>query len=650
MKGTKVILLGLIIGTFVLAANRYANSVGTGKFYHSPAEIQFFADAAMDLPLDSNAYFQASGQCDGCHGYDPTGHANTDSFGVDISPITRWRSSMMANAAKDPLWRAKVSHEVLVNPSHQAALEEKCTSCHAPMGHYSAIYDGNAPYSMADLATDSLGLDGVSCMVCHTQSEDQLGDLNSGNLVFDYDTNLIYGPYDKPFVTPMIDFRNLEPTFSEHIHDAGQCAGCHTLLTNSVDLNGNLTGETFVEQATYHEWLNSQYDDEGAMPITCQGCHIPTTDELIVISSNYLILTGLAPYGIHDLTGANVFMLQLMRDNMDQLGISSTIADYDTTISNTLRNLQQKSLDIELTNVGMDADSMYFEVDLLNKVGHKFPSGYPSRRAFIEFVVTDASNGDTLFKSGILQSDHELSGIDPIYEPHYDIIRSEDEVQVYEIVMGDINGDYTSTLERAYQPLKDNRMVPIGFSTMSEVYDTTAIIGSALTDDNFNHSAGVEGNGRDVIRYHVPTNGFSGTVNVTAKVYYQTLPPKFTQEMFSYSSAAIDSFEVMYNAADKSPIYCVGDTIQSLNVIIGEQALTNSTDWDIFPNPTKNGKVLFSRDLTGSEILVYSIDGELIRQVSSLFNRTLHLPEEPGVYLIEVRSDAGSQYKRVIRL
>lgn len=649
MKNGRILLIGLIISSFIMAANRYANSIGTGKFYHSPNEIEFFASAAMDLPLDSNDYFQASGQCDGCHGYDPTGHANTDSNGVDISPVTRWRSSMMANSARDPWWKAKVSHEVQVNPSHQAALEEKCTSCHAPMGHYSAVYDGNAPYSMADLASDTMGQDGVSCMVCHTQSEDQLGDLHSGDLNFDYDTNLVYGPYDKPFITPMIDFRSLEPAYSEHIHDAGLCAGCHTLLTNSVDLTGTPTGETFVEQATYHEWLNSAYDDEGATPTTCQGCHLPTTDESIVISSNYMILTGLAPYGIHDLTGANVFMLQLMRDNMEQLGISSTIADYDTTINLTFKNLQENSLEIDLTNVGMDADTMYFKVDILNKVGHKFPSGYPSRRAFVEFVVTDAGNGDTLFESGILQPDYELAGIDPEFEPHYDVIRNEDEVQIYEMVMGDVNGDYTSTLERAFAPLKDNRLVPIGFSTMHEVYDTTEIVGGALTDDNFNHSFGVEGNGRDEIRYHVPTNGFSGAVNATAKVYYQTLPPKFTEEMFSYSSAAIDSFEVMYNAADKSPVYCVGDTIQSLNVIIGEEEILANHAWSIYPNPTKTGEVTLLGEIQVSEIFIYSTSGELINRINNP-GRAFQLPELPGVYIIGIETEKGMQLKRVVKL
>ena len=84
------------------------------------------------LPDTSNALFTGSGKCAGCHGTDPVGYANVTEDGHDINPTDQWRSSM-ANSAKDPFWRAKVAHEVAVNPSHQLELEDKCTSCHAPL-------------------------------------------------------------------------------------------------------------------------------------------------------------------------------------------------------------------------------------------------------------------------------------------------------------------------------------------------------------------------------------------------------------------------------------------------------------------------------------------------------------------------------------
>ena len=54
----------------------------------------------------------------------------------------------------------------------------------------------------------------------------------------------------------------MNPCIGAHINDAGLCAGCHTLITETADLDGNLTGDEFVEQATYHEWLNSIFNTD----------------------------------------------------------------------------------------------------------------------------------------------------------------------------------------------------------------------------------------------------------------------------------------------------------------------------------------------------------------------------------------------------
>jgi cytochrome c553 len=62
-----------------------------------------------------------------------------DSQGNDVSPVARWRSTMLANSAKDPFWKAKVKRERLENPSHSDALENVCTRCHAPMGMVNAF-------------------------------------------------------------------------------------------------------------------------------------------------------------------------------------------------------------------------------------------------------------------------------------------------------------------------------------------------------------------------------------------------------------------------------------------------------------------------------------------------------------------------------
>ncbi|MEY3834979.1 MAG: hypothetical protein RI989_407, partial [Bacteroidota bacterium] len=98
-----------------------------------------------NLPVGDNGFFTGSGRCGGCHGDDPVDFANINAEGSDVSPATNWRGSMMANSAKDPFWKAKVNHEILVNPAHSQELLNKCTSCHAPVGRFTNLLQNNNP-------------------------------------------------------------------------------------------------------------------------------------------------------------------------------------------------------------------------------------------------------------------------------------------------------------------------------------------------------------------------------------------------------------------------------------------------------------------------------------------------------------------------
>ncbi|MFM7731712.1 MAG: hypothetical protein ACKO6L_11780, partial [Flavobacteriales bacterium] len=82
----------------------------------------------------TNGVFLSAGHCDQCHGHDPNGIYNVSAEGGDINVVDDWASSMMANSARDPYWRAKVSQEVQLHPEHQDDIEGLCTKCHAPLG------------------------------------------------------------------------------------------------------------------------------------------------------------------------------------------------------------------------------------------------------------------------------------------------------------------------------------------------------------------------------------------------------------------------------------------------------------------------------------------------------------------------------------
>jgi len=98
--------------------------------FTSPLPADGGADGprSTDLVEFDSGDFAGSGNCAWCH------TALTDSSGRDVSIDKQWRSTMMANGARDPLWQAKVRSEVLRNPSVQAVIEEKCATCHTLAG------------------------------------------------------------------------------------------------------------------------------------------------------------------------------------------------------------------------------------------------------------------------------------------------------------------------------------------------------------------------------------------------------------------------------------------------------------------------------------------------------------------------------------
>ena len=623
----------------------------TAGHFHSEEELEAY-DRAAGLPFAENTYFKTSGKCEGCHGHDPTGFAGvTQEGGVDVNVVDHWRSTMMANSARDPFWRAKVSHEGLVNPDHQVALEDKCTSCHAPAGRHDKHMLGHGPYTIAELTQDPNGLDGVSCVPCHIQSADSIGKLFSGELKFDTLGRPLYGPYGNVFGSPMTSFVGYEPLFGAHINHAGLCAGCHTLITETADLEGNATGGEFVEQATYHEWLNSKFNDQEhpETGITCQGCHVPRIDDGVVLSANYIFLQPRSPFGLHDFAGANTFMLGLLKNNIDALGLSADATQFDSTIQRTERMLRNGLL-VEASMADRTADTAFIDVKLTNLAGHKFPSGYPARRAWVELVVTDA-NGDTLFHNGAWDGSYDVVGHDASWEPHHDVIRNTEDVQIYEMVMADVNGDKTTVLERAADKLKDNRLTPELFSSAHYTNDTVFIANVPPTDADFNrYDNGDEGSGSDIVHYHVPMNGFTGLVNVRARVWYQSAPPRWMEEMFAYNSAEIDTFRNMYLAEDVSPFLVKEETFSDVSTGVDDLAELGVR---IAPNPTPDGQLVITGlgpEVIGAE--VYDLRGGLVAAHRANSGSTWHLrlPAGPSTYLVSIRTPQRTFVERVVSL
>ncbi|MCB0400471.1 MAG: T9SS type A sorting domain-containing protein [Flavobacteriales bacterium] len=642
-KATPYLIIVSAIFALQFAFSTFNQGTYQAYAFHTAEELEAFDDMIEALPTGFNSIFAASGECELCHGTaggGPNPTALQDANGKDVSPVADWRATMMANSAKDPFWRAKVSHEIIANPALQQDIENVCTRCHAPNGFFNAIHNGQPHYSISDLEQDSLGLDGVSCTSCHSMLPDGLGNVFSAGMTYDTLKN-IYGPYPTPFTNPMVNNIGFTPVQGTHVSQSEACGVCHTLITNPVDLNGIPTGTHFVEQAIYHEWENSVYSSSN--PNTCQECHMPKITDNVVIADRPSWLTPRTPFSKHFLVGGNAFMLNLLKNNIDTLKLASNATEFDTVINRTVRQLQSNTLDLTLQEVNRTSDTAFYALELTNKAGHKFPAGYPSRRAYIEFIVQN-DLGDTLFHSGKADSQYRLVDEDATYEPHYDRIHAQDQVQIYEMVMGDVNNNVTTVLEYAYIQLKDNRLAPEGFTSTHSNYDTVKVYGAANADPNFNKTGAVEGSGTDSVFYHVFLNGYTGSLTVKANVYYQPLPPKWTDEMFANTSQEIDLFKTLYNSADHTPVIVASAMLGTTGV---EEIGTSNIA--LFPNPTRSNVQLTGlKDI--DSIMVYDAKGSLVKQVTwnKRSDQYITLPDTKGLFFIQITTNGKEKLTKKV--
>lgn len=580
------------------------------------------------LPIGRTTLFAGSGSCAICHISD--GDALTLS-GVDVSPPTYWRSTMMANASKDPLWRAFVAKEVHDFPQLQETIETTCTRCHAPMGYTEAEFKGQANYSMAELKSDPIANDGVSCTVCHQINPDNFGkpESYSGHYIINTDS-LIYGPYENPETQSMINSFGFKPVYTSHLNKSELCATCHTLFTPFLDNQGQIVGE-FPEQTPYIEWKNSIYP---AQNIQCQDCHMPKTYEPIDIANipnTHNVLR--TPYWKHNFVGANVYMLRLLKNNINTIGITASPENFDSTISRAQDNLENLALDLSV-NTDYQNDSLNVFVKIENKTGHKLPTGIPLRRIWIHLKVTDPSN-NIIFESGNWDPNGEIIGLDQNFEPHYDLIRNQNEVQIYEGVFVDVDKNVTYSLLRASEYIKDNRIPPKGFKTSHISYDTTAIYGNALSDQNFNKDDSfTEGTGSDAVTYRFPVpSGIEYTVK--AEVCIQTIKPKVVEHLASIDEPDINQFVGMYNNTPNIPYIMKTKTLTAVTSVRDE--ISQIKDFYLsqnYPNPfNPSTKIAWHSPVGGRQTLkVYDVLGN---EVATLVDEY----REAGRYETEFNSE-----------
>jgi cytochrome c553 len=354
---------------------------------------------------------------------------------------------------------------------------------------------------------------------------------------------------------------------------------------------------------------------------TCQDCHMPSkypsnngtqlqfkiasieedifaaTDNRAADNDIHLQVRGSnadEPYSRHTLLGMNIFALEIFNQFSDKLGLvsydpmtafwnnppSAGMPPYTPGLvlakKSALDLARNETAQVELLSVTKNTQKLTAQVKVTNLAGHKFPSGVSFRRAFIEFRVdvggvtrwasgmTDNTGMIGTYSGGkfmplVSESFNLRKNPQQIYQPHYEIIDDEKEVQIYEELIKDSNGNFTTSFLSLANPVKDNRLMPQGWKCIEQEdgkNDDEPCGGTAphgVPDNPRLHpnSAGYfNGTGSDVVTYEVPLRALGirpgQPISVTATVYYQTIPPYYLEQRRDHAPNGVFTRSLMY--------------------------------------------------------------------------------------------------------
>ena len=288
----------------------------------------------------------------------------------------------------------------------------------------------------------------------------------------------------------------------------------------------------------------------------------------------------------HTLVGLNVFFLKMAQQFPDVLGIRTQDPMLVTKGVDPLVTSEQAMLDqasdatatVTVSGVRSAGGKLTADVEVASRVGHKFPSGVGFRRAFLELDVLDDA-GRVLWASGRTDRagvlvdeagkpiDGELwwkgdcSGLlhpdELVYQPHYQVVRRQDQAQIYqELVTAPPGPDaecgrdatpvppFTTSFLSICGHVKDNRILPDGFLPLPQRVAIARALGAG---DDMARDSGADGvgddpdyetGGRDRVRYEVDLAALPRRpAAVRATLYYQATPPYFLQDRFCTSGS-----------------------------------------------------------------------------------------------------------------
>ena len=423
----------------------------------------------------------------------------------------------------------------------------------------------------------ALARDSISCTVCHHISDKDLGQPSTFTGQFNVtDPKTVIGPFTDPQAPPMNHALDMTPVHTEYVKDSKLCGSCHTIELPVLNSKG-VQVRTDFEQTTYFEWQNSVFQNErqpaSSEAQTCQQCHMPSTFKLKEFKSQDLaykianIEDETYPYvddrlpdkdialqtrtGFvrHTLVGINLFVQEMFLQFSDILGIRTTdpmLMDPSTVVKGltlaeqaTIDLARKETATVDVMSMKKTATDLEVKVRVRNNAGHSFPSGVSFRRAFLDFEVLDAS-GNPVWASGatnqfgmitngsggsILGSEFFVAGQ---YQDHHTVISDQSQVQIYEELVKDTEGQFTTSFLSLFNNIKKNRLLPRGWKPDGPRAAETGPHGSAAKDPDY-----LSGCGCDTIIYKVPLSKVPSGAKVRAQIYYQTIPPYYLRQRFT---------------------------------------------------------------------------------------------------------------------
>lgn len=490
--------------------------------------------------------FKTSDQCMACH------NGLRTPSGEDVSIGVSWRASMMANSSRDPYWRAAVRREVIDHPTASAAIEDECAVCHMPMMRTEARLSGAEGEVFRHLRTDDdsrsnrLAHDGVSCSLCHQITDKNFGGAESftGGYVVSPPAvpqpRPLFGPFriERGLSTIMRSATMFLPTEALHVQQSELCATCHTLVTKARGPGGTVIGE-LPEQMSYLEWKHSAFAGEQR---SCQSCHMPIVDADTPIAS--VLGAPRKGFARHTFVGGNFFMQRMLDRYRGELRPTATTEDINAAVSATVTNLQKSTAEVAVEHVSISDVRLVADVSVRNLTGHKLPTGYPSRRAWLHVTLRDRG-GRMVFESGAIAPNGSIAGnghdADPLrITPHYTEIDRPDQVQIYESIMGDSEGHPTTGLLTAVRYLKDSRLLPRGFDKTNAA-PWIAVVGEAAADPDFS-------GGEDRVRYAIAVSATDGPFQLDVALRFQVISFRWAENLKAYKAEETTRFVGYYES------------------------------------------------------------------------------------------------------